>query len=79
MKIYVTIFSDDTFRDFFSPSLLREEINATFNATIFSLNKEEPTYEARKKYLKEKEKKSWMLLIALRKAKQLKKKESFKM
>ena len=50
IKNYTTIFSDETFRDFFSPSLLREEISATFDAKIFCLNKEEPTYEARKKY-----------------------------
>ena len=40
----------DTFRNFFSPSLLREETIQTFQSKIFSLNKEEPTYEARKKY-----------------------------
>ena len=39
---------------FFSPSLLREEINATFNAKIFSLNKEEQTYEAHEKYYERK-------------------------
>ena len=50
MKNYATIFGDDTFRDFFSPCLLREEINATFDSKIFVLNKDEPTYEERKKY-----------------------------
>ena len=49
IKNYTTIFGDDTFREFFSPCLLREEINATFDSTIFALNKDEPTYEARKK------------------------------
>ena len=34
----------------FSPSILREEIIQTSHSKIFSLNKEEPTYEARKKY-----------------------------
>ena len=36
--------------DFFSPCLLREEINATFDSKIFVLKKDEPTYEERKKY-----------------------------
>ena len=48
IKKCTTIFSDDTFRYFFSLSLLREEISQTFQAKIFSLNKEEITYEARK-------------------------------
>ena len=49
-KNYTTIFHDETFRDFFSPCLLREEIDATFDSKIFTLNKEESTYEARKNY-----------------------------
>ena len=47
----------DTFRNFFSPSLLREETIQTFQSKIFSLNKEEPTYEARKKYERQMEEK----------------------
>ena len=47
-------FLDNTFRDFFSPCLSREEINATFDSKIFALNKDEPTYEARKKYYERK-------------------------
>ena len=50
IKNYATFFGDDTFRDFFSPCLLREEINATFDSKIFVLKKDEPTYEERKKY-----------------------------
>ena len=45
-----TIFKDNTFCNFFSPNLLREEISQTFQAKIFALNKEGITYEARKKY-----------------------------
>ena len=30
IKKFTTIFNDDTFRDFFSPALLREEIIQTF-------------------------------------------------
>ena len=50
IKKFTTIFNDETFLDFFRPSLLREEISQTFQAKIFALNKEEMTYEARKKY-----------------------------
>ena len=50
IKKFTTIFNDDTFRHFFSPSLLREEISQTFQAKIFALNKEDSTYVARKKY-----------------------------
>ena len=50
VKKYTTIFSDDIFRDFFSPSLLRQEIIQTFQSKIIPLKQEEPTYKARKKY-----------------------------
>ena len=42
-------YSDDSFRHFFSPPLLTEEINKTYKAKIFALNQEDLTYEARKK------------------------------
>ena len=47
---FTKIYNGDTFRNFFSPSLLREEITQAFQSTIFALNKDKPTYEARKKY-----------------------------
>ena len=47
---FTKISNGDTFRNFFSPSLLREEITQAFQSTIFALNKDKPTYEARKKY-----------------------------
>ena len=50
IKKFTTIFNDDSFCIFFSPSLLREEISQTFQAKIFALNKEDSIYEARKKY-----------------------------
>ena len=50
IRKFPTIFSNDTFCDFFSPNILREEITQTFQPKIFALNKEETTYEARKKY-----------------------------
>ena len=50
IKKFTTIFSDDTFRHSFSPVQLQEEIIQTFQGKIFALNKEDPTYEARKEY-----------------------------
>ena len=50
VKKFATTFSDNTFRNFFSPALLREEITQTSQSKIFALNKDEPLYEARKKY-----------------------------
>ena len=50
IKKFTTIINEDTFRNFSSPALLREEIIQTFQSKIFALNKDEPTYEARKKY-----------------------------
>ena len=50
IKKFTTIFSNDTFRNFFPPALLREEITQTFNSKIFALNKDGPTYKARKNY-----------------------------
>ena len=43
-------FSMTTHLETFSLALLREEIIQTFQSKIFALNKDEPTYEARKKY-----------------------------
>ena len=44
IKKFTTIFSDDTFRNFFPPVLLREEITQTFQSKIFALDKDEPAY-----------------------------------
>ena len=54
IKKFTTIFSDNTFRNFFSPAHLREEITQNFQSKIFALNKEDPTYEARKEYYENK-------------------------
>ena len=54
IKKFITIFSDDTFRNFFSPVHLRKEINQTLQSKVFALNKEDPTCEARKKYFENK-------------------------
>ena len=50
IKKFLTIFCIDTYRDFFSPNILRGEVTQTFQSKIFALNKEEITYEARKKF-----------------------------
>ena len=58
IKKFTTIFNDDTFRNYFSLVLLREEITQTFNSKIFALNKTEQTYEARKSTITDKWKKN---------------------
>ena len=50
IKNFTSIFNDNTFRDFFSPCLLREEIHTTYDAKIFALNRNDPTYESQKKF-----------------------------
>ena len=47
IKQFTTIFNDDTYRDFFSPALMKEE-------KMIALNKNDPTYEARKEYFENK-------------------------
>ena len=44
VKYYTKIFTDDTLRDFFSPPILKQEINQTYDAKIFALNKGDPYY-----------------------------------
>ena len=44
IKTFTTIFNSDTFSNFFSPTLLRQEIIQTFQSRTFPLNKDEPTY-----------------------------------
>ena len=39
---------------FFSPEHMKEEIIQTFQGKIFALDKNEPTYEARKEYFENK-------------------------
>ena len=50
IKNFTAISNDDTFRIFFSPCLLRQEIRTTYDAKIFALNKEEPAYETHTNY-----------------------------
>ena len=78
IKNYTAIFNDDTFRNCFSPTLLREEITSTFDSKTFELNNEDPTYEACKNIMKDKKLKSSMLLTATKKTRESKR-ETFKM
>ena len=54
IKRFTTIFNNDTYRDFFSPELMKEEIIQTFQVKIFALDKNDLTYEARKEYFENK-------------------------
>ena len=54
IKKFTTIFNDEAYRDSFSPELMKEEIIQTFQEKIFALNKNDPTYEARKEYFENK-------------------------
>ena len=54
IKNFTTIFNDDTYRDFFSPEHMKEEIIQTFQGKILALDKNDPTYEARKEYFENK-------------------------
>ena len=76
IKNYTTIFGDDAFRELFSPCLLREEINATFDSTIFALNKDEPTYEARKKFYERQKTEEFDVVDSYEKNKKAKKRKS---
>ena len=49
IKNFTVIFKD-TFRNFFSPCLLRQELRATYDSKIFVLHEEEPIHEVRKNY-----------------------------
>ena len=50
IKNYTTIFNDDSLRDLLLPPLSKQERTQTYD----TLNKEDPTYKARKKYFERK-------------------------
>ena len=75
IKIYTTIFNDETYKDFFSPPLLRQEINQSYNAKVFALNKEDPIHEARKKYFEQKKEEDHDAVNTFEKNKKAKKKK----
>ena len=54
IKKFTTIFYDDTYRDFFSPENMKEEIIQTIQGKIVALDKNDLTYEARKEYFENK-------------------------
>ena len=54
IKKLTTIFSDYTFRNFFSRVYMRDKIIQTFQSKTFALNKEDSSYEARKEYFENK-------------------------
>ena len=54
---------------------MREEINAIFNENLFSLNNEEPSYEARKKYFEKKKDKELDAVDSFEKTKKAKKRK----
>ena len=54
IKKFCTIFGNVTYRDFLSPSVMREEICHEYNTKLISLNKNDPTYQTRKEYLENK-------------------------
>ena len=54
IKKFCTIFGNDTYTDFFSPTVMREEIYSEYSQKLLSLDKNDPTYQVRKKYLKNK-------------------------
>ena len=73
IKNYTTIFPDETLKDFFSPSILKQEINQTYDAKIFTLYKEGPTNEARKKYFERKREEDIDTVNTFEKIKEVKK------
>ena len=54
IKKFCTICGNGTYRNFFSPSVMRGEIWHEFNTKLLSLNKNDPKYQARKEYLENK-------------------------
>ena len=57
------------------PPLLRQEINQTYEAKIFNVSKEDPTYEARKKYLERKKEEELDAVSTFEKSKKIKKRK----
>ena len=48
IKKFDTIFNNENYRDFYSPQIMRDEIDQKYNALFFGLDKNDPTYEAKK-------------------------------
>ena len=54
IKKFCTIFGNEIYRDFFSPSVMMEEICHEYNTKLLSFNKSDPTYQASKEHLENK-------------------------
>ena len=54
LKSFVPFSGNETYSDFVSPSVMIEEICHKCNSKLLSLNKNDPTYLARKEYLENK-------------------------
>ena len=54
IKKFCTIFGNETYREFFPPAVISKEIRQEYNSKLLSLNKNNPTYQARKEYLESK-------------------------
>ena len=54
---YTNIYHNKSFRNFFSPAILKSESTETYTAKIFALDKEDPTYQSRENYYEIKMKK----------------------
>ena len=52
IKKFTSVFNDETFRKFYSPSLLREEIIQTFQSNILAFDEDDSLYASRKQYYK---------------------------
>ena len=74
IKTFTTIFNDDTFRNLFSPTLLREEIIQHFNLKHFHSIRTNQHTRPEKNSLKDECKNNQMALICITKIRKSKKK-----
>ena len=68
LKNYTSLFSDSSLKDFFCVPLLKQEIEKTYASKLFKLDKDDPTYEARKKYLDRKKEEDLDVLSSFEKS-----------
>ena len=57
IKKFDAIFNNENYRDFYSPQIMRDEIDQKYNALFFGLDKNDPTYEAKKGWYQAKKEK----------------------
>ena len=69
LKNCTSLFSDSSLKDFFWVPLLKQEIEQTYASKLFKLlDKDDPTYEARKKYLDRKKEENLDVLSSFEKS-----------